>query len=377
MAARKLTVVQVLPALESGGVERGTVEVAAELVRQGHRSIVISAGGRLVPELLAAGSEHIAWPIGHKSLFTLRFVRRLRTWLRAQQVDILHARSRLPAWIAYLAWRKLPAHARPRFVTTVHGFYSVSAYSAIMTRGERVIAVSRSIADYIRDNYPKTDPRRIEVIPRGIDAHEFPFGFTPDAQWLQRWYADFPQLQGREVLTLPGRITRLKGHEEFLHLIDRLRADRPRVHGLIVGGVDPRRGAYARELHRMVARMNLTSAITFTGIRSDVREIFASSSLVLSLSSKPESFGRTVLEALSLGVPVVGYDHGGVGEVLGQIYPAGRVARGDADQLASKVNAMLDAPPAVPSTHGFQRQTMLDQIVTTYQKLCIAPDGAG
>ena len=118
---KKLTVVQILPALESGGVERGTLEVGRYLVQNGHRSIVISAGGRMVEQLRREGSEHIAWDVGAKSLWSLRFVPRLRRFLRDNQVDILHARSRMPAWLAWLAWRGMEPIHRPRFVTTVHG----------------------------------------------------------------------------------------------------------------------------------------------------------------------------------------------------------------------------------------------------------------
>ena len=135
MAERALTVVQVLPALEGGGVERGTLEVARELVRHGHGSLVISAGGRMVAELEREGSEHITWTIGAKSLLTLRYVSKLRDLLVERRVDILHARSRLPAWIAWLAWRGMDPATRPHFVTTVHGLYSVNRYSAVMRRG--------------------------------------------------------------------------------------------------------------------------------------------------------------------------------------------------------------------------------------------------
>ena len=139
---QRLTVLQAVPALQGGGVERSTLEVAAALVRNGHRSLVISAGGRLVPELLDAGSEHVCWPIGRKSPLTLRLVPRLRRLLHREGVDILHARSRLPAWVAWLAWRGMDPARRPRFITTVHGLNSVNAYSAVMLKGEQVVAVS-------------------------------------------------------------------------------------------------------------------------------------------------------------------------------------------------------------------------------------------
>lgn len=165
---RKLTVLQLLPALESGGVERGTLEVAQALVERGHRALVISAGGRLVTPLTALGAEHFEWPIGRKSLTTLRLVRRLRRFLTEQRVDIVHARSRIPAWIAYLAWRRMDPATRPRFVTTVHGLYGVNRYSGIMARGEAVIAVSETTRDYILQNYPDTPAERIHVDRKSV-----------------------------------------------------------------------------------------------------------------------------------------------------------------------------------------------------------------
>ncbi len=126
-------------------MEQGTIEVARELVRCGHRAIVIAARGRMVSQLEEAGAEHLDWDIGRKSAVSLRHVLPLRRLLRSRQVDILHARSRLPAWIAYAAWRSLRPSSRPRFVTTVHGLYSVNRYSAIMTRGEPIIAISAAV----------------------------------------------------------------------------------------------------------------------------------------------------------------------------------------------------------------------------------------
>jgi hypothetical protein len=149
---KKLTVVQMLPELESGGVERGTLEMGKYLVEHGHRSIVIASGGRMVDKLKEEGSEHIDWPVGKKSLSTIRYIKKVRAFLKSEKPDILHLRSRLPAWIGYLAWKKLPLGNRPKLVTTVHGRYSVSKYSSVMVRGEKIIAVSEMIRQYILDN---------------------------------------------------------------------------------------------------------------------------------------------------------------------------------------------------------------------------------
>ena len=363
---RRLTVVQVLPALASGGVERGTLEVGKYLVEHGHRSIVISAGGRLVEQLLREGSEHLTWDIGRKSPWTLRLVPRLRRFLAENRVDILHARSRMPAWVAYLAWRGMDPATRPRFVTTVHGLYSVNPYSAVMVKGERIIAVSDTVRDYILHHYPGVDAGRIVVIPRGVDAAEYPHGYRPPEAWLTEWRAQFPQLVGKRILSLPGRITRLKGHEDFIELIARLKSAGQPVHGLIVGGVHPRKRRYYNALLAKVQRMGLGADISFTGQRADLREIMAVSDLVLSLSKQPESFGRTVLEALSLGVPVVGYDHGGVGEVLGRLHPEGRVALGDMDDLVQKCHALITKRRIAPQSSPYTLDRMLEATLTLY-----------
>lgn len=365
----RLSVVQVLPALNGGGVERGTLEVARALVESGHRSVVISAGGRLVPELLREGSEHLEWPLGGKSPLTLRWVRPLRRWLAEQRIDILHARSRLPAWIGWLAWRGMDSATRPRFVTTVHGLYSVSRYSAIMTRGEQVIAVSETVRDYLRRHYPELPAERIQVIPRGVDPAEFPHGYRPSPDWLAEWHRQYPQLRAAPVLTLPGRLSRLKGHEDFIDLLARLRAHGWPGYGLIVGGEEPHRRRYAEQLRSLVRTRGLAERVLFAGHRADVREIYAISTLVLSLSIQPESFGRTVLEALSLGVPVVGYAHGGVGEILERLYPAGRVSVGDRETLMARVSDLLAAPPPVPVEPVFPLRRMLDETLALYESL--------
>jgi len=365
----RLSVAQLIPALNGGGVERGTLEVARELVRCGHRSVVISAGGRLVPQLVDEGSQHLAWPLGVKSPLTLRWVWPLRRWLAEQRIDILHARSRLPAWAGWLAWRGMDPMTRPRFVTTVHGLYSVSRYSAIMTRGERVIAVSETIRDYLQRHYPRLPAERIQVIPRGVDPAAFPYGYQPASKWLAEWYQRYPQLRNAQVLTLPGRLSRLKGHEEFIKLINELRVRGLPVYGLIAGGVEPGRQRYADQLQYQVQTRGLNDAILFAGHRADMREIYATSTLVLSLSAQPESFGRTVLEALSLGIPVAGYDHGGVGEILHRLYPAGLTPPGDLRSLMERVIALLTAAPPVPMEPVFTLQSMLDETLALYEWL--------
>lgn len=369
MSHGQLTVLQILPSLESGGVERGTLEVGAELVRRGHRSLVVSGGGRMVEPLEQAGSQHFTAAVGKKSPLTLRWVSWLKRLMHDQHVDVVHVRSRVPAWVTWLAWNSTPESHRPRLVTTVHGQYSVSRYSEVMTRGEVVVAVSQTIRDYILSNYPKVPRERIRVIHRGVDPVEFPRNYEPPVAWLRQFCEQFPQTHGRRLLTLPGRMTRLKGHDHFLHLVAELKSSGQPVHGLIVGGEDRSKARYGRELRQLVRVLGLDDDITFTGLRSDMKEIYAVSDVVLSLSSKPESFGRTVLEALSLGTPVLGYAHGGVGEILRDLFPDGAIASGDLVQLYHRTLVVLAGSTTVPPVKAYRLDDMLNQTIGLYEDL--------
>ncbi|WP_439107939.1 glycosyltransferase family 4 protein [Congregibacter sp.] len=369
-----MKVLQVLPALDTGGVERGTLDIAKALVTAGHSSSVLSGGGRLVTRLQKQGSEHILWSLGKKSPLTLRHVRPLRHWLASQQFDIMHLRSRLPGWICWLAWRGMDPATRPRLVTTVHGMHSVSRYSEIVSCGERVIVVSESIRDYVLGNYPKCDPGKLRLIYRGINPLEFPRDHQASEKWLSDWYREFPQLLDQRVITMAGRLTRLKGHHDFMSVIEKLRDSGQAVHGLIVGSEDPKRMAYARELYAAVAERGLESHITFAGHRGDLRDIYSVSDVVLSLSTQPESFGRTVLEPLSEGRPVVGYDHGGVAEILSALYPRGAVAVRDVDAAATQVAAILAGQVAPPRRNDrFLLDVMAKDTLSVYEELLSSP----
>ena len=361
---KRLRVAQLVPAMDSGGVERGTLEVARALVKEGHDAIVLSAGGKMVSDLEAIGATHMTCPIGRKSLASLRWVRALRKWMVDANVDIVHARSRVPAWLCYLAWRRMNPTTRPRFVTTVHGLYSINRYSAIMTRGERVVAVSNAVYDYIIDNY-RVDPERIDIIPRGVDRSEFPYGYEPTPTWQAAWNTSYPLLRERFVITLPGRLTRLKGHFDFLEIIGRLHAQGIPVQGLVVGAERKAGDAYAASVYAKASEQDLP--VIFTGVRSDMREIYSVSDVVVSLSTSPESFGRTVLEALSVSTPVVGYAHGGVSEILATVFPAGAVAPGDIDGATERLAAFYKDRPVPSADHPFTLAAMLDKTLALYQ----------
>lgn len=373
--SRRLTVVQLLPALHSGGVERSTLEIADALVRAGHRAIVVSAGGRLVPQLQASGAEHIALDIGRKSLLTLRHVQRLRALFAERGVDIVHARSRLPAWVGWFALRGMPMNCRPRFVTTVHGLNSPSRYSAIMARGERVICVSNTVRDYVLKHYPDTDAARLQVIPRGIDPAAFPRVSAPDCDARARIAAMHPALGGDgPLLLLPGRGTRLKGHADALALLAALRGDGLDARLWMPGAREPGRETYLADLEAEAARGGFAHALAITPPTAAIAEAYAASDLVLQVSRKPEAFGRTVIEALSCGRPVVGWAHGGVGELLRELLPAGAATPFDAEALHHAARDLLAQAAPVPVTMPQQLQrysldAMQAATLTLYREL--------
>ena len=367
---RRLTVVQLLPALHSGGVERSTLEIAAALVAAGHRAIVVSAGGRLVEPLLASGAEHLTLDIGRKSLWTLRHVRTLRSLFADTGADIVHARSRLPAWLGFHAVRNLPAATRPHWVTTVHGLNSPSRYSAVMTSGERVICVSNCVRDFVRTHYPSVPPERLQVIPRGVDPAQFPRVGRQDRRARLAVATQHPALAGdAPLLLLPGRGTRLKGHPHALKLLAGLHAAGVPARLWMPGTREPGRERYVEELDAQARVLGIADAVLMTPPTSRIAEAYAASDLVLQLSDKPEAFGRTVVEAVSVGRPVLGWNQGGVGELLQQLQPSGAVPLGDAEALLARALQLLAQPPALPSRIPFTLQAMQRDTLQLYTSL--------
>lgn len=364
-----MKVIQLVPELNAGGVERGTLEIGRFLAANGHTSIVVSGGGRMVSQLLDEGSRHIGLTVGRKRLGSLRLVPRLRRLFKQERPDIVHVRSRFPAWLTWLAWRKMDPTTRPRLISTVHGFYSVNAYSKIMTCGERVICVSESVRDYVLKNYPSVNTEKLTVIHRGVDTSEYPYGYRPSPEWLDRWIAENPRVKDRYVVTLPGRITRWKGQLDFLEVIRLLRKRKVAAHGLIVGEPHRHKHAFFAEVQHAVEVTGLDPHITFLGHRSDLREVMAVSDVVVSCSTDPEAFGRVTLEALSLGRPVAGYDHGGVHEQLTALLPDGLIPVGDIQSMADRLAEWVSEPVLPQTKNPFTLLQMQRSVIEVYQSM--------
>jgi glycosyltransferase involved in cell wall biosynthesis len=331
-------VLQVLPRLVTGGAERGTVDIAVTLAKEGGTPLVTSEGGPMEYELKRGGVPHIKLPLASKNpLVIRRNVGRLASIIEEHDVDIVHARSRAPAWSAYSAAKKTGCH----FVTTFHGTYrSASAlkryYNAIMVKGERVIANSEFIARHIREIY-KVDPTRIRVIRRGVDLERFdPERVSAErvVQLANRWRLP----DGVPVVMLPGRLARWKGHDMLIKALTTM-SDIELL--CVIVGSDQDRATYRGELEKLIARNGLGGRVFLPGHCDDMPAAYMLADVVVSASTKPEAFGRVVSEGQAMGCPVVASDHGGAREqVLGSrtafLYPPR-----DAAQFAKMIRAAL------------------------------------
>ena len=336
---RPPTVLQVLPALVTGGVERGTVDVARAVVAGGGRSLVVSAGGPMEHELTRHGGEHFTLPVDSKNPLVMRAnIERLADLIKRESVDLVHARSRAPAWSAWYAARRAGAH----FVTTFHGTYSHGNafkrhYNGVMTKGERVIAISGFIAGHIRKVYG-VPTSRIRVIPRGVDISRFdPTRMTPERVVGQAVKWRLPH--GMPVVMLPGRLTRWKGQTVFIEAIELLARDD--IQCLIVGD-DQGRFEYRRELESEIARRGLSHVLHVIEHCDDMPAAYMLTDVVVSASTEPEAFGRVVAEAQALGRPVVATDHGGARETVVDGETGWLTPPNDPQSLADSINTVLN-----------------------------------
>ncbi|HAA92620.1 MAG TPA: glycosyl transferase [Rhodospirillaceae bacterium] len=306
-------VLQVLPSLETGGAERGCVDVAKAVVDAGGTALVASSGGGMVRDLDRAGARHFNIPVHSKNPLRMRAnVSKLMSIIREFGVDIVHARSRAPAWSCLKACQKTKAH----FITTFHGTYNITSglkrrYNAIMTQGERVIAISGFIAKHVTTEY-ETDPARIRIIHRGVDVERFDPAAVPAVRIVQlaeQWRLP----DGVPVILMPGRLTRWKGQAVLIEAMAAMKDLDFRC--LLVGG-DQGRTGYRQELITMVKGLDLESKVHFVGHCEDMPAAYMLADVVVSASTDPEAFGRVMAEGQALGKPVIGADHGASGELI-------------------------------------------------------------
>jgi len=335
-------VLQVLPELNEGGVERGTLDLARYLVREGWTALVASAGGSAEAELKEAGATCLRLPLHSKNPFIMRAnIRRLQRLIREHGVQLVHARSRAPGWSAFYAARR----CKVPFVTTFHGVYQGSEglfkrrYNAIMARGERVIAISDFVAEHIRARY-QVPPERLRVIYRGVDIGAFDpqaVGEERRAALAERWRLP----AGAKVVMLPGRVVRRKGHTLLLRAIERLQ--RRNFVCLMVGEVEA--GSYPNEVEGLIGAMGLREVVRMVGACDDMPAALLMADVVVAPSTlAPEPFGRVSVEAQAMGKPVIVTDIGGLGETLMPAATGWLVPPDDVDELTRALQLALAMP---------------------------------
>lgn len=340
MAQPGLTVLQVIPELAAGGAELTTLEIVEAIKATGGRALVVSEGGRLETRLAELGGELIRLPAKSKSPLTLwQNSKKIEAVIRDEKVDIVHARSRAPAWSALWAARRTDTP----FVTTYHGAYGGKSapkklYNSVMARGDIVIANSDYIADIVRSTYD-VPPDRLVTIPRGVDVDKLnPESVDPAALAALR-----EQLaQGREfVFVLPGRLTSWKGQEVFIEAIGKLpEALQSRISAHLVGDAQGRND-YVEGLKARIHALGIDKSVNISGHYSEMANLYAASDLIIAPSVRPEAFGRVAIEAGAMGVPVIVSDHGGQRETVDDGLTGWRTVPGDADSLAGALSAFL------------------------------------
>ena len=338
---------QITPALDAGGVERTTIEIAEALTRVGGRAVVASRGGRLEPELAAAGGLLVTMPLDSKNPLTmLANIGRIVALARTSRVSIIHARSRAPAWSAWFAARRLGLP----FVTTYHGVYNGNSglkkfYTSIMARGDVVIANS----DYTRAHVLKvhgTDPGRVVAIPRGVDLHRFDRGKVDAARIAaMRNLWDVKPDDTRPIVLLPARLTRWKGQPVLIEAAAHMERARPGAALYVLAGDAQGRAVYVADLHDLARRKGVGEQVRIVGHLVDMPAALMAAEVAVFPVTDPEAFGRAAVEAQAMGVPVIASALGGYTETVldgdsGYLVPAG-----DAEQLAAAITRVLALSP--------------------------------
>ena len=339
MEKPSVTILQVLPALGgSGGVERGTVEVAGCITKHGWRSLVASNGGERVYQLKRAGAEHFELPLHSKNPLTMYAnITRLARLIRTENIDLVHVRSRAPAWSVYFACKRTGAG----YVTTFHGTYGAKGglkriYNSVMAKGERVIAISGFIAGHLKQLYGAAGSK-IRFIHRGVDIETFDRNKV-SAERVVKLSQDWRLEDGLPVVMLPGRLTRWKGQAVFIEAVAELGRDDIRC---VLVGSDQGRKGYRKELERLIDRNGLNSVVRIVDHCDDMPAAYMLADVVVSASTDPEAFGRIVTEAQALGRPVVAPDHGGARETIIPGKTGWLVTPGDKAALADALRTAL------------------------------------
>lgn len=376
MTIEQPTILQVIPELGPGGAEQGCIDMAAEIQNSGAQAIVISHGGSRVHELARVGAVHIDMPVHSKNPITImKNAAKMKSIIERYNVNIVHARSRAPAWSAYHACKNTKAH----FMTTCHAPYNISGeakrvYNSVMAKGEKIIAISGYVAEYLRQHYRVSDSR-ITVIPRGIAIDRFhPTAVTPRRMiaLAQKWRVP----DGANIVMLPGRLTRWKGHHVLIEAMARLA--REDVFCVLIGS-DQGRVKYRQELEEKISEYGLGGSVRIVDHCDDMPAAYMLATIVVSASLDPEGFGRVPVEAQAMGRPIIATDHGGARETILRGETGWLIPPGQAEPMAHAIEEALNLTPnqrSILATRGmshvaenFTREIMCDATMNVYAEL--------
>lgn len=310
-------ILQVVPALKSGGVEIGTLQIARAIQNAGGEALVVSAGGPLVEKLESYGARHITMDLEPRNpLAIARNARKLRHLIDLEGIDLVHVRSRAPGWSAY----KAACRTHVPLVTTYHAPYNAQNvlkrfYNSVMAKGDRVIAISEFVAGHILKEYGNTSwfrPDHMRIVQRGVDLEVFDPDHISEGQ-LKDLRAEWGIPESHKVIVLPARLTRWKGQEVLIRALSLLKSSQ--ITAVLVGS-DQGRIEYKAQLEKLVQDLDLQGRVKFVGHCHDMARVFKLADLVVSTSTDPEGFGRVMAEALAMGRPVIGTQHGGALEII-------------------------------------------------------------
>ena len=310
------TILQIIPELDTGGAERTTIDIAAALVSAGARALVACERGRLVSELQAKGGIWLPFPAASKNPLVMALnVGKLARLIQQERVDIVHARSRAPAWVAYGATRR----TKTPFITTYHGSYAGNSslklrYNSVMARGDIVIANSDYTAGLISSLYPFARTK-LRVIHRGTDFRNFaPSGV--DAARVRKLREAWGVEPHERIVLLAARLTAWKGQKVLIEAARIMAEQGIGDTRFVLAGDDQGRAGYVRELDGLIAKAGLTGVVLRVGHCADMAAAFMSASVACVPSTEPEAFGRAAVEAQAMGTPVVVSDLGAVPETV-------------------------------------------------------------
>ena len=375
--SKKLVVLQVLPELNQGGVELGTIEIASALQAQGIENYVASAGGRMEQQLERLKVKHFKLPLKTKNIFKLYINSwRLTHIIKKYGITIVHARSRAPAWSAYWAAKRCGVH----FVTTFHGTYGLGPngikkfYNRVMTYGERVIAISNHIKEHIIKNYG-TDESKIRLIARCVNMDNFDVEHTSAERMIKFLEAnDIPE--DKPIITLIGRLTNWKGQKLLIEALNKIKNED--FFCLLVGD-DQGRVKYTEELHEMIEKYGMGGRFAFVCHADDVPAVMMVSDVVLSTSIEPEAFGRIAIEGQAMGRVVVASNIGGSKEtvidgVTGKLFESNNSdALAEAIcwalHLSSSEREKIGAAAIKNVKEHFTKQIMCDKTIKVYNEV--------